>query len=339
LKAQVLYGKKELKLVNREIAKIKNDEVLIRLRASGICRSDIEFYQFGKVGSFEIQGPMVLGHESAGEIEEIGPGVTDLKKGDRVAIDPLISCGTCDSCSRGFENLCLNKIYLAAPPYPEGCFQEYLVHPAKFVVKVDDSVTFEESSMIEPASVVYHAADQMETFKGKNRIGVMGAGSIGLVLCKILNLNDNNEIFLFDIDEKRIEFAVKRSKKVKGFVAGRQEDQFPTDLNMGFDTTGSERAINSLTRMIIPRGKISCIGWGAEIKSINFHRIVLNELEIRGSQVFTHAVFKKVADILKTGELDLKDIYSGGYSLEDLEDLFLSVDRREIIEPKVILSF
>lgn len=336
--AQTLFAKRDLRLVHKEIPTVKRNEVLVNLRACGVCRSDIEFYLYGKVGEFKIEEPIVLGHESSGIIVDIGKDVRNLKKGDKVSIDPLMNCGTCDPCSKGLENLCLNKRFLAAPPCTKGCFQEYLVHPAELAIKMNDSISFEEAAMIEPASVAYNAAEQMGAFKGKNKIGIIGAGSIGLILCKILNLNEENEISIFDIDEKRISFASKSIKYVEGFVVGPGTKQYPKDLNIGFDTSGTEKGINMLINMMVPRGCISCIGWGSENKCINFHRIVLNEIIIKGSQIFTHFTFKKVAGLLNKRKINLKDIFRSGYSLEDLENLFLSVNNREVFEPKVILN-
>ena len=206
------------------------------------------------------------------------------------------------------------------------------------VTKLEGAVSLEEAALIEPSSVAYNAAEKTGALTGHNRIGIVGAGSIGLILCKVLNLNRDNKISIYDTDENRVSFAQKCISGLEGFVVGSGNARYSRDLEIGFDTSGTEEGINMLLHMMVPRGRIGCIGWGKEFKRIDFHRIVLDELAITGCQVFTHSTFRTVAKLLNEEKLNLKGVFKTGYRLDELERAFLVVDNKEVREPKVIVT-
>src|SRR6185503_10736819 len=149
--------------------------VLVRVRAVGICRSDLHYYMEGRIGSQVIRKyPQVLGHEPAGEVVRVGAGVRGLKPGDRVAIEPAIPCGRCAECRRGRPNICGHGRFLGMPAQP-GALAEYLVMPAENLVKVARHVSFAAAAALEPMAIGLHAVSLLGRSLGRTAT-VVGAG-------------------------------------------------------------------------------------------------------------------------------------------------------------------
>lgn len=338
MKAQVLYGKEDLRLEEKSIPVIKDNEVLIRIKACGICKSDVDYYFEGRVADFIVKKPIVSGHEASGIIEEVGRVVKDIKIGDRVSIIPLIGCRDCDFCLNGAENLCRNRRFLGCPPDTQGCYQEYIAHPADLVVKINNSVSYEEGAMIEPSSIAYNGIKIIGGVEGENRIGIIGAGTIGLLIGAILNSNKRNEIYFFDIDEKKVNFAVANILNSKGYIVGKDEDSFPKDLNMAFDVSGSSTGINIAIKRMDFGGKISLIGWSLGERSTDLNTVVLKELMLHGSSNFNIKTFKEVAELVNNGKVNLKNLFKSGFKLEDTCRVIIDVKNKKFEKPKVIIN-
>ena len=128
MKAAVMTEVGKIEFVEREMPKINDDQVLVRIDHVGLCGSDIHYYQHGRIGDFVVENPIILGHESAGTVMEVGKNVKTLKKGDLVALEPGITCGKCEFCKTGRYNLCPDVVFMATPPY-DGAFVEYVAYP------------------------------------------------------------------------------------------------------------------------------------------------------------------------------------------------------------------
>lgn len=131
-------------------------QVRVRIKAVGICGSDVHYVKHMRIGPFEVKAPMVIGHESAGVIEEVGSGVQNLGVGDRVALEPGVPCWKCGLCKQGLYNLCPEMAFFATPPV-HGSLAEAVVHPAAMCFKLPENVSLEEGAMCEPLSVAVHA--------------------------------------------------------------------------------------------------------------------------------------------------------------------------------------
>ena len=154
------------------------DEVLLRLRAVGVCGSDVHYYTTGRIGSQVVSYPFAVGHEAAGVVEAVGPAVRRVKPGDRVAIDPPVSCHTCDQCRAGREHTCRNLKYLGCPGQLEGCLGELLVMPEECCFPIPDTMTFADAALIEPLSIGVYAVQQSIPMPGA-KVGILGMGPIG----------------------------------------------------------------------------------------------------------------------------------------------------------------
>jgi L-iditol 2-dehydrogenase len=155
-------------------------EVTVRIRACGICGSDLHWWAEGGVGARKAAYPCILGHEPAGEIAAIGPGVTDLRTGDRVAVEPAITCGACEFCRAGRFNLCDRAVFLSSGGVP-GLFREYATIPAGNAEKIPPGFTYDQAVLVEPLSVIVHILEMTPVRPGAT-VAITGAGSIGMLM-------------------------------------------------------------------------------------------------------------------------------------------------------------
>lgn len=344
MKTLLLYGKKDIRLENRPIPKIKDNEILIRIKACGICKSDIDYYFDGRVSDFVVDKPIVIGHESSGVIEATGEKVTGIKMGDRVSIIPSINCGRCSFCLDKSENLCRNRNFVGTPAggffqkNTQGCFQEYIAHPARCVAKIDKTVSFEEAAIIEPASVAYNAIKLAGGIGGENRIGIIGAGTIGLLLGTLFNLNRNNKIYYLDIDRTKIDFALGSIKNSSGYIVNDNDRNLPRNLNMCFDVSGSSTGVNTAIKMMDFRGKIILIGLTLSERSMDCNTVVVKELMLKGSSGFTILTYKEVTKLLNSRRVDFKNLYKSGFGLEEVEKVLIKLKNKGYDKPKVVIN-
>lgn len=147
MKAAVMQGIGKMELVEKDIPVPGEGEVLVKLEYVGICGSDLHYYEQGRIGDYIVEPPFVLGHEAGGVVAEVGSGVTHLKKGDKVALEPGKTCGKCRYCKSGKYNLCPDVEFFATPPV-DGVFQEYVAHDASLCFKLPENMTTEEGALI-----------------------------------------------------------------------------------------------------------------------------------------------------------------------------------------------
>ena len=340
MKAQVLYGKEDLRLEDRPTPEIKNDEVLIRIKICGVCKSDLDYFYEGRVADFIVEKPIVSGHEASGIIEKTGKDVIELKEGDRVSIIPLIGCGRCDFCLAKAENLCRNRKFLGCPPDVQGCYQQYIAHPADLVVKINNGVTYEDAAMIEPSAIAYNGIEIIGGIEGENRIGIVGAGNIGLLVGALLSINKKNKIYFFDINKKKLDFAIASVSNSVGQLIKESEGKIKKglDLNMAFDTSGASTGVNIAINNMDFKGRISLIGWSIEDRKTDLNTVVLRELMLHGSSNFTISTFRKVAEFINEGKVSFKNLYRSGYGLEDIESVFDQIRNKRFDKPKIMIN-
>src|ERR1019366_7154329 len=206
MKGMLLSAYKQLDLVDIPLPQAADDELLIRIKACGICGSDVH----GMDGSTGRRlPPIVMGHEASGEIAAFGKGVTGWKTGDRVNFDPTFYCGKCPYCLRGETNLCDNRQVpgVSCTEYRRnGAFAEYMVVPARNLYKLPDNMTYEQAAMVEPVTVAVHGVNLLN-LKGGERVAVVGCGMIGFLIVQVLKAKGASEVIAVDIDPKKLELA------------------------------------------------------------------------------------------------------------------------------------
>ena len=202
MKTAVMTDIRKVRIEEREKPVPKEGEVLVKVEYVGICGSDLHYYESGRIGNFIVEPPFVLGHEAGGTVVEVGSGVSHLKVGDRVALEPGKTCGHCEHCKEGKYNLCEDVIFFATPPV-DGVFQEYVAHEAGLCFKLPDNVSTLEGALVEPLSVGLHAAMQGGAHIGQTAV-VTGAGCIGLVSLLALKAMGVSRVIVVDVIDKRL---------------------------------------------------------------------------------------------------------------------------------------
>lgn len=261
MKVAVMNGIGKMEFVEREIPKPGANEVLVRLEYVGICGSDLHYYETGAIGDYVVKPPFVLGHEPGGVVVEVGSGVTHLKAGDRVALEPGKTCGHCEFCREGRYNLCPDVVFFATPPV-DGVFQEYVAHEADLCFKLPENVSTLEGALIEPLAVGFHAAIQGEAQLGQKAV-VMGAGCIGLVTMMALKARGVSQVYVVDIMEKRLEKALELG--ADGVINAAKEDVAERaaqltggrGMDLVVETAGAEITARQAIQ-IAKKGPISC---------------------------------------------------------------------------------
>ncbi len=322
--AAVMTGIRQIGLQEREIPVPGPGEVLIRVEYVGICGSDLHFYEHGAIGDVVVHPPFVLGHEVGGIVEELGPGVNNLKPGDRVALEPGRTCGHCEFCRTGRYNLCPDVVFYSTPPY-DGAFQEYVTHEAGLCFRIPDSMDTMEAALIEPLAVGFHAAAQGSAHVGMTA-AVMGAGCIGLVSIMALKAMGVTRIISVDIMEKRLSKALELgaahiidgSRKDAAEELLRLTDGKGTDLVI--ETAGTEATVRQAIRSSKKGSTIVLVGYSATGEmTLPLSMVLDKELTIKTCYRYRH-IYPMAIEAVASGRVNLKGIVSNVFPLREIEN-------------------
>lgn len=249
---------------------------MVNVKYTGICGSDVHYWQHGAIGHFVVKEPMVLGHESSGIVTGVGDAVTTLKVGDRVCMEPGIPCRRCVRCKEGVYNLCPDMAFAATPPI-DGTLAKYYSLPEDFCYKLSDKLSLEEGALMEPLAVGVHITRQAGVRPGDN-IVIFGAGPVGLLCGAVSRAYGARKIVTVDINEERLAFA-KQYAATHTVVSQRESPQdsaariiAAADLGIGadrvIDATGAEPCIQTALHVIRNGGTYVQGGMGKS--DINF---------------------------------------------------------------------
>lgn len=330
MKAAILKGTKKIQIEDIEKPAIKDNEALVRVKAVGVCGSDVHYYLHGRIGDQIIKGNHILGHEAAGEVVEVGKEIIDLTPGMRVAIEPGVPCGQCEHCRRGRYNICPNVKFLGTPPI-QGAYREYIPYPADFLFPIPDSMSFEEGVLIETLSVGVHAAD-ISGIKLGNSIAILGCGPIGLVTLKSIIVAGAGQVFVTDLIDERLKFAQKYKnvitinaskedpvKRIKEETGGRGVD-------IVFEAAGAFDTVRQSVEVVRIGGEIVLIGIPDEdLVSVDPHILRRKELVIKALRRFVHN-YPQSIKLVHSGNIIVKDITTHRFKLEEINKAFNLVE-------------
>lgn len=304
----------------------KEKQVVVKLEYVGICGSDVHYYENGRIGDFIVDGDFILGHECAGTVVELGEGVKDLKVGDRVALEPGITCGQCEFCKSGRYNLCPDVEFLATPPY-HGCLENYIAFPENMCFKLPDNITTKEGALVEPLSVGMHAAKQGKVTLGSS-VAILGAGCIGLctlLACKAFGATD---ITVVDVIPKRLDYAMKlgATRVINGKDVNTVDEIEKITAGVGaeivIETAGSPVTIGQTPYIVKRGGTIVLVGMAPkDIIEFNFAKIMAKEAEIQS--VFRYRnIYPMAIKAISKGIIDVSGIVTHEFSFEDTKKAF-----------------
>ncbi|MFH1717146.1 MAG: galactitol-1-phosphate 5-dehydrogenase [Planctomycetota bacterium] len=298
-----------------------DDEVLIRVKACGICGSDVHGFT-GKTG--RRIPPLIMGHEAAGIVEQAGKNVKGFKKGDRVCFDSTVYCNKCEACRQGRVNRCDKRQVLgvSVPAFRRhGAFAQYVAVPSWIVSKIPDHMSFVDAALLEPASIGTHAANRAP-ISGGDTVAVIGAGTIGLFILQAAKLRGAAKTIAVDIDDFRLDVAKKLGADVlvnptesdlKEAVLKETEDK---GANVTLEAVGYAKTFAdavSITRM---GGHVVAVGNLEKKAEFDLQEFIARELTFAGSYA-SSGEFRDCIELVASGKINVKPLISGVLPLEE----------------------
>ncbi|KAJ6151849.1 hypothetical protein N7470_006977 [Penicillium chermesinum] len=301
----VLEGIHKVKFEDRPVPQLKDPhDVLINVRYTGICGSDVHYWEHGAIGQFVVKEPMV---------------------GDRVAMEPGIACRRCEPCKSGKYNLCENMAFAATPPY-DGTLAKYYVLPEDFCYKLPETLSLEEGALMEPLSVAVHIVRQAQVSPGQSVV-VFGAGPVGLLCAAVATAFGASKVIAVDIQQPRLDFA-KQYATTSTFLPGKasaqenaerlkKENDLGTGADVAIDASGAEPSVH--TGIHVLRNGGTYVQGGMGRSEIQF------PIMAAGSFRYGSGDYKLAVGLVSEGRVNVKQLITGTVKFEEAERAFLEV--------------
>ena len=314
MKALLLTEYKKLEYVDFPEPEYGAHDLLVRVRACGICGSDIHGYD-GSTG--RRKPPLIMGHEASGEIAAVGSAVTDMKVGDRVTFDSMISCGQCFFCSRGQINLCDNRMVIGVSPGEyrrHGAFAEYVAVPRRIAFHMPDGLSFEHAAMIEPVSVAVHATGLAKVRLGDTAV-VVGAGMIGLLAVQALRAAGYGRIIAVDLEDTKL--AVAKTLGADDTLNPKHCD-VPKEIyaltrgvgaDLAMECVGATSPIKTAVASVRKGGTVTLVGNLSPTIDFPLQSVVTREIAVLGSCA-SSGEYPACLDLLARGAIKVEPIIS-----------------------------
>jgi len=341
MQSVVLTEPEEFETVERERPVPEPDEVVVAIRRVGVCGSDLHYYLHGGIGDHVVEDPLVLGHESAGEVIEVGSDVSEHAVGDRVALEPGIPCDECERCRAGEYNLCPDVEFMATPP-DDGAFAEYVAWPADFAYTLPENVSMTAGALCEPLSVGVHAASRADVSPGDSVL-ITGCGPIGFTALEAVRAAGATEILMSDVVERKLAVAEKRGADAAFDVTQVDLVEAVSEYTDGgvdvvIEASGARPAIESATETVRRGGAVVLVGLAADGEvPIDTHGVINGELDLHGSFRFRNT-YPTAIELLDRGVVDVEGLVDFEAPLSDLNAAFERVQDPEIIKGMITVD-
>ena len=316
-RAAVMYGTHDVRLEDVPVPEPGPKEVLVEIRAVGVCGSDVHYYEEGRIGSFVVREPLILGHESMGTVVALGEGATKHEIGERVTLEPGVPDGTCRECRAGRYNLCPNVRFFATPPI-DGAFTNYVSIHEDFAFSLPDELSDNAGALMEPLSVGIWACKKGKVTAG-DHVLVTGAGPIGLLAMQVAFAQGATEVTVTDVADERLEIARRLGATRSLNVAGEPLDEAGVEADVLIECSGNERALGDGIRRVRPAGYVVVVGMGPnEETSVPLAYIQTREITLTGTFRYANT-YPTAIDLAATGKVDLDAMVTSHYGLADTE--------------------
>jgi L-iditol 2-dehydrogenase len=344
MRAVVLTAPRKLHFTERPIPVPGEGEVLIRVQAVGVCGSDVHYYRDGRIGNRVVTGPLVLGHEFAGEVAAVGPGVEDWKVGTRVAVDPTVPCGHCEFCRQGLIHVCPAVNFSGTPP-TDGGYEEFFVSRPQNLHRLPLGLSVAEGAMLEPLAVAVHAVN-LAQLKSGEKVAILGAGSIGLTVLQVARERGARVVLVTEPLPARRALAAKLG--AEQVLNPEEAEAVATGLNLTdglgpdvvFECAGSLETPQHAIDMCRPRGRVLWVGIPpGDTITLSIHEARRKELTLLMARRFL-ATYPQAIDLAASGKADLACLITHRFGLAETEAAFALVEKyaddviKALIEPE-----
>lgn len=342
MRALLLTEPGKLGMAELPVPDIADEDILVRVRACGICGSDVHGYD-GSSG--RRIPPLVMGHEAAGVVDRVGARVTDFKVGDRVTFDSTVYCGQCEFCRRGAVNLCDNRMVLGVScgDYRRhGAFAEYVAVPARIACQLPDTIPFEHAAVIEALSVAVHAVGRKPPGPD-DTVLVIGCGMIGLLVVQVLRARGARRVIAVDVDAARRSMAERAggrwtfdgndpqlTESIRSLTGGRGAD-------VALEAVGRTETVQAAIRGVRKGGTVVIIGNLSPRVELPLQELVTREISLLGSCA-SSGEYPACVDLMASGAVDVAPLISARAPLEDGPAWFERLHRGGEPLMKVILQ-
>ena len=340
MKSAVFYGKHDLRVEDHEMPHTGPKDVLIQIKACGVCGTDVHIYE-GDKGAAEVTPPTILGHEFSGVIAQVGSEVTEYKPGDRVCIDPNCYCGSCEPCRNGVAHYCEHMIGYGTTV--NGGFAEYCAVNERQVYKLGDNTTFEQGAMTEPVACCLHGIDMCGIRPG-HQVVIIGGGMIGLLMLQLARLAGAARIALLEpVESKR---AVGRQLGADVCIdpltenaEARLKKAGMTWINTVIECVGRPSTIEQAIDLAGNKAVVMMFGLTRpdETISVKPFQIFQKELELKASYINPYTQ-KRALDLIDSGRLDVSSMVCDVCGLDRLSEILsdpaLRAKGKYIISPE-----
>jgi L-iditol 2-dehydrogenase len=342
MKALLLKEYKQLELADMPVPEIGEYDLLVRVKACGICGSDIHGYD-GSTG--RRIPPLIMGHEAAGVVEKVGSKVTKFKPGMAVTFDSTVSCGTCDFCRAGSINLCDRRKVLGVScgDYRQhGCFAEFVTVPEHISYELPENLSFEHAAMIEAVSIAVHAVNRTPIKLGDSAV-VVGSGMIGLLVVQALRWAGCGTIIAVDLDSRKLEMAKQLGAD---FTINSKEADVPEEIkkltrgrgsDVALEVVGMTATVQMAIASVRKGGTITLVGNLSPKIELPLQQVVTRELNVLGSCA-SNGEYPACIDLLARGAIKVEPLISARISLEDGPEWFEKLYKGEAGLMKVIVD-
>ncbi|CAD0058628.1 unnamed protein product [Aureobasidium pullulans] len=366
VQASVLHGAKDLRIEPREVPAPSANEIQVAVHSTGLCGSDLHYYNHNRNGDILVREPLTLGHESSGVVTAVGSSVSNFQPGDRVALEVGVPCDSCHRCEQGRYNICKDmKFRSSAKSFPhfQGTLQGRINHPAKWCHKLPEGMSMELGALLEPLGVAIHAYRRSLMQPGQTAL-VFGAGAVGLLAAAVAKTKKAKTIIIADIDAGRVDFAVKNGFAHHGFVVPMKRGK-DTDENLAiaretadgiakvtddagsaigevdvvFECTGVPTCVQSGIYATKPGGRVMLIGMGIPIQTLAMSSAALREVDLVGVFRYANTYPEGISIATSPSAPDLSKLVTHKYKgLESCVDAFGMAGRTKDDDGKLVLK-
>lgn len=319
-----IHAKEDLRVEVEDMPQVGPGEVLLKLGAAGICGSDLHYYFEGRNGSFVVREPLVPGHEASAMVAAVGPGVTRVVAGDKVAVSPSHACGACGYCRRGREHLCDRMRFLGSAslfPHVQGMFREYFVIGERQCYPVSGDISLGELAFAEPLAVGLHAVNRGGDLLGKSVL-ITGAGTIGCLTVLAARLAGAAKITISDVLDRPLAQAKSVGADVTLHAARDADALSKPQFDVAYEVSGNFNALKSCVASVRRGGTVVQVGTlPHEPLPFVVNELMAKELDLRGA--FRWGIeFDWAVDYLSSRRVDVRPLLSGQYPLTEAIDAF-----------------